>query len=154
MKLSTLLWPGLACVAACVGLANPVMAQSLADCNAATVDGDTGPIKKALYVVGTFPGASWLHVPARKMSYKGNGIYQLVNDEKAGPVTFQYATLNWNPQFSAKSMAMTPGVEADMTKGAMGTDTAITLPTDGKYVWSIHVESAQKATKAMVAACK
>jgi len=154
MNLKTLLLPGLLCAAALGGLANPVMAQSLADCNAATVEGDTGPIKKALYVVGTFPGASWLHVPERKMSYKGKGVYQLVINEKAGPVAFQYATLNWNPQFSAKGLAMTPGTEADLIKGGMGKDTAVTLPADGKYVWSIQIDDSQKATKALVAACK
>lgn len=38
--------------------------------------------------------------PERKMHYKGDGIYQLVYTEKAGALTMQFATMNWNPQFT------------------------------------------------------
>jgi hypothetical protein len=142
------------CTAACFGLIAPSAAQSFADCNVPTVADDLGPLKKSLYVVGTFPGASWMHVPARKMAYKGKGVYQLVNDEKAGPVTFQFATLNWNPQYTAKGLAMTPGTEAALMQGSMAKDTAVTLPADGKYVWSIEVDDSKKGVRGVVAACK
>jgi len=139
---------------ACFGAVAPSFAQSLTDCNLPTVDGDAGPVKKSLYVVGTFPGANWMHVPARKMSYKGKGVYQLVIDEKAGPVVMQYATLNWSPQYTAKGLSMEMGKEVSLMPGSMAKDTAVTLPNDGKYVWSIEVDENKKGIRAVVAPCK
>ncbi|EFP7663060.1 glycosidase, partial [Shigella dysenteriae] len=69
------------------------------ECNLPDVN-ERGPIAAGLYISGTLPEGYWLMKPERKMHYKGDGIYQLIYSEKAGAVTMQFATMNWNPQFT------------------------------------------------------
>lgn len=65
------------------------------ECNLPDVN-ERGPIAAGLYISGTLPEGYWLMKPERKMHYKGDGIYQLIYSEKAGAVTMQFATMNWN----------------------------------------------------------
>lgn len=141
-------------VAALTSLAwlSPLEAQSLSDCSLPD-SGDAGPITRSLYVVGSFPDAAWLHVPGRKMTYKGNGIYQAVVMEVAGKVTMQFATINWNPQFTASGLSMPVGAETKFQRGGFEKDTSVAIPEAGSYVWSIQVDDNKKAVKGLVAKC-
>lgn len=138
--------------ATCLATLAPASAQSLDDCSLPDA-GDKGPVGKSLYVVGTFADATWIHVPGRKMSYKGNGIYQAVIEEQAGKVTMQFATVNWTPQYTAKDLTMAVGTETAFGAGGFEKDTAVSIPSAGTYVWAIQVDDNKKAVKALVAKC-
>ena len=57
--------------------------------------------------------------PERKMHYKGDGIYQLIYSEKAGAVTMQFATMNWNPQFTVTGLELPLNQAKTLKKGGM-----------------------------------
>ncbi|MDK9757262.1 glycosidase [Vibrio sp. D173a] len=113
-----------------------------------------GPISKPLFVVGTFADSDWKHVPQRKYTYKGNNFYQVVAQEKAGSYKMQYATELWFPQFTAKGNRMNVGELTPLTFGGYGTDTAVDIKEDGKYVWSLQFEGKSKPLHVMVNKCQ
>ncbi|MBR9786830.1 MAG: glycosidase [Vibrionaceae bacterium] len=115
---------------------------------------DKGPIKKPLFVVGTFADSDWKHVPQRQYSYKGNNIYQAVTQEKSGSFKMQYATELWFPQFTAKGNRMNVGELTPLTFGGYGTDTSVDIKEDGKYVWSLQFEGEGKPLHVMVNKCQ
>ena len=125
----------------------------LADCALPDAEG-RGPIRPSLYVVGTFPQSQWIHDERHKMSYKGDGIYQVVTEEKAGNVSLQFATMSWNPQFTVKGLKLPAGVEKVLKKGGFAKDTVASLPEDGTYVWSVQFSADKKPLKALVVQCK
>ncbi|CAM4275555.1 glycosidase [Vibrio neonatus] len=127
-------------------------AGPFSDCNVASVD-DRGPIRPSLYVLGTFPEGQWLHTEEHQMSHKGDGIYQVVSEEKAGNVSVQFATMSWNPQFTAAGLEMTVGEVKELKRGGFAKNTLINLPEDGKYLWSIQIASDKKPVKALVKKC-
>lgn len=134
--------------------ANKVLATGpFADCHLASVE-ERGPIRPSLYVVGTFPDGQWMHMDKREMSYKGNGIYQVVSEEKAGNVSLQFATMGWNPQFTTAGMTMTVGYEKELKRGGFAKNTTVNIPVDGKYLWSIEISNDKKPVRALVKACK
>ncbi|MDF2153061.1 glycosidase [Vibrio sp. CAU 1672] len=112
-----------------------------------------GPMKKPLFVVGTFADSEWKHVPKRQYTYKGNNFYQVVVEEKAGTFKMQYATELWFPQFTAKGNRMNVGEITPLTFGGYGTDTAVKIEEDGKYVWSLHFDG-KKPLHVMVNKCQ
>ncbi|USD67060.1 glycosidase [Vibrio sp. SCSIO 43136] len=113
-----------------------------------------GPVSAKLYVVGSFPDADWQHKDSRVMSYKGDGIYQAVIEEKAGNVSLQFAASSWAPQFTAGGKKLMVGQENTLRTGGYGADTKVAIPQDGKYVWSIQLSEDKKPLKAMIALCK
>lgn len=115
---------------------------------------DKGPVNKPLFVVGTFKDSNWKHVPKRKYSYKGHNIYQAVVDEKAGKYTMQYATELWFPQFTAKGKKMNVDELTILTFGGYGADTAVNIPEDGQYVWSLELGGKGEPRHVMVSKCK
>ena len=115
---------------------------------------EKGPIKKPLFVVGSFSDSDWKHVPQRQYSYKGNNIYQAVTQEKSGSFKMQYATELWFPQFTAKGNRMSVGEITPLTFGGYGTDTVVDIKQDGKYVWSLHFEGEGKPLHVMVNQCQ
>ncbi|MGP8306202.1 glycosidase [Vibrio sp. YIC-376] len=115
---------------------------------------DNGPIKKPLFVVGTFADSNWKHVPQRQYSYKGNNFYQAVTQEKVGSFKMQYATELWFPQFTAKGNRMNVGELTPLTFGGYGTDTVVDIKEDGKYVWSLQFEGEGKPLSVMVNKCQ
>jgi hypothetical protein len=125
---------------------------ALANCNAPTL-AERGPIRPSLFVIGTFPDGQWLHMENRQFGYKGDGIYQIVSEEKAGNVSLQFATMSWNPQFTAAGLAMTLGYEKDLKRGGFAKNTAVTIPEDGKYVWSVQFTKDKKPVKASIVKC-
>ncbi|WP_434763623.1 glycosidase [Vibrio fortis] len=124
-----------------------------ADCNLPSVE-ERGPIKPSLYVVGTFPDGQWMHMENRQMSHKGNGIYQVVSEEKAGNVSLQFATMSWNPQFTAAGKEMVAGYEKELKRGGFAKNTTVAIPEDGKYLWSIEIGQDKKPVRALLKACK
>ncbi|CAM2779143.1 hypothetical protein [Vibrio mytili] len=115
---------------------------------------EAGPIKKPLFVVGSFSDSNWKHVPQRQYSYKGNNIYQAVIQEKSGSFKMQYATELWFPQFTAKGNRMNVGELTPLTFGGYGTDTSVDIKEDGTYVWSLHFEGEGKPLHVMVNKCQ
>ncbi|EMQ2876514.1 glycosidase [Vibrio navarrensis] len=124
------------------------------NCSLPTLEDDRGPIRPSLFVVGTFPEGQWIHLDNHKMGYKGDGIYQVVVDEKAGNVSLQFATMSWTPQFTAAGMEMTVGQVKELKRGGFAKNTVVNLPKDGKYVWTIQIAADKKPLLAMVTECQ
>ncbi|HGS4995192.1 TPA: glycosidase [Vibrio cholerae] len=124
------------------------------DCTLPTLADDRGPIRPSLFVVGTFPEGQWIHLDNHKMGYKGDGIYQVVVDEKAGNVSLQFATMSWTPQFTASGMAMTVGQLNELKRGGFAKNTVVNIPKDGKYVWTIQIAADKTPLLAMISKCQ
>lgn len=124
------------------------------DCTLPTLADDRGPIRPSLFVVGTFPEGQWIHLDNHKMGYKGDGIYQVVVDEKAGNVSLQFATMSWTPQFTASGMAMTVGQLNELKRGGFAKNTVVNIPKDGKYVWTIQIAADKTPLLAMISECQ
>ncbi|KGY14308.1 glycosidase [Vibrio tubiashii] len=132
----------------------PTNADSLlAKCDLPTVE-DRGPIRPSLFVVGTFDEGQWIHLEDREMSHKGDGIYQVVHQEKAGVVNVQFATMNWNPQFTVSGRKMGVNQEIALKRGGFAKNTRVEIPADGEYVWSIQIGEDKKPIRAMIATCQ
>jgi hypothetical protein len=123
------------------------------DCNLPTLE-ERGPVRPSLFVVGTFPEGQWIHTDNHKMGYKGDGIYQAVSEEKAGNVSLQFATMGWNPQYTASGMEMTVGQVKKLKRAGFAKNTQVSLPKDGKYVWTIQLSPDKKPLLTMVTECK
>ncbi|EKG0035966.1 glycosidase [Vibrio cholerae] len=124
------------------------------DCTLPTLADDRGPIRPSLFVVGTFPEGQWIHLDNHKMGYKGDGIYQVVVDEKAGNVSLQFATMSWTPQFTASGMAMKVGQLNELKRGGFAKNTVVNIPKDGKYVWTIQIAADKTPLLAMISECQ
>ncbi len=124
----------------------------MAQCNNPTVE-EKGPIKKRLYVVGDFADSGWVHVDSRQFQYKGDGIYQVVVNEKAGSYRMQYAAKNWHPQFTATSLSLKLGEVDALKNGGYGTDTAVTIKSEGNIVWSLKFDEQGEPLQVMASRC-
>lgn len=132
----------------------PTNADSLlAKCDLPTVE-ERGPIRPSLFVVGTFDEGQWIHLEDREMSHRGDGIYQVVHQEKAGVVNVQFATMNWNPQYTVSGRKMSVNQEIELKRGGFAKNTRVEIPADGKYVWSIQIGEDKKPIRAMIATCQ
>jgi len=125
---------------------------AMASCDAPTLE-ERGPIRPSLFVIGTFPDGQWLHLENRQLGYKGDGIYQVVTKEKKGIVNLQFATISWNPQFTAEGLSMTVGYEKELKRGGFKKNTKVSIPEDGKYVWSVQFSNDKKPIKASISKC-
>lgn len=126
---------------------------AMASCDAPTLT-ERGPIRPSLFVIGTFPSGQWLHTENHQLGYKGDGIYQVVSQEKKGAVNLQFATMSWNPQFTTAGLSMTVGYETKLKRGGFKKDARVTIPEDGKYVWSVKFSDDKKPLKASISKCK
>ncbi|MFH0264825.1 alpha-amylase family glycosyl hydrolase [Vibrio rumoiensis] len=124
----------------------------MAQCNNPSLQ-ESGPIDKPLYVVGDFSDSGWQHVANRQFEYKGRGVYQVVVDEQAGSYRMQYASKDWNPQFTAAELEVQSGQTSNLKYGGYGKDTAALLPISGKYVWSLQFSKAGSPEKLMLSKC-
>jgi hypothetical protein len=106
-----------------------------------------------MYVVGNFRDAGWKNIDKRAFKYKGNNVYQVVVDEKAGSYRMQYASKDWSSQYTADGLSLKLGVKNTLKKGGYGKDTATTLLEAGKYVWSIQFSDIGFPEKAIVSKC-
>ena len=132
---------------------NPVGSGPLADCSLPSLN-ESGPIRPPMYVTGTFSDSNWMHDEHRRMSYKGNGIYQVVMDTEEGPINFQFASMGWKPQYTAGEGSMTVGQEAELVRGGFMKDTRVIIPAEGRYVWSFQVDENRQPVRAMISQCK
>ncbi|WP_025740670.1 hypothetical protein [Salinivibrio socompensis] len=123
------------------------------DCNLPTLE-ERGPVRPSLFVVGSFPDGQWIHTENHNMGYKGDGIYQAVSEEKAGNVSLQFATMSWNPQYTASGMEMTVGKVKELKRAGFAKNTQVRLPIDGKYVWTIQLSPDKKPLLTMVTKCE
>ncbi len=115
---------------------------------------DSGPLSKAIFVVGSFPNADWKHVDERQFTYKGNNIYQVVTDEVTGSYKMQYAAALWSPQFTAKGKNLMVGELNELTYGGYGTDTSVEIKEPGKYLWSLEFKDTGEPYSIMVSKCQ
>ena len=125
----------------------------MAQCDNPTV-AEKGPINETLYVVGDFGDSNWKHKPRRAYQYKGDNIYQVVKDEKPGSYRMQYASRDWTPQFTADGLSLKLGVKGQLKRGGYGKDTAVTIPEEGRYVWSLQFSSEGQPEQIMVSKCQ
>ncbi|EKD9324040.1 glycosidase, partial [Vibrio vulnificus] len=109
--------------------------------------------RKKLYVVGDFSDSSWQHKDHRQFEYKGDGIYQVVTNEKPGSYRMQYAAKTWTPQFTAKGLSLKLGQENPLIKGGYGKDTAVTIMDEGRYVWSLQFDEQGTPLNVMASKC-
>ncbi len=115
---------------------------------------EQGPLAEDIYVVGTFPGANWKHIDDRKLSHKGNNVYQAVISENTGKFIMQYAAKGWKPQFTAKARKLTVGTLGELARGGYGTDTSVEIPEPGQYVWSLEFTDKGAPLNIVVAKCE
>ncbi|MCW8329438.1 alpha-amylase family glycosyl hydrolase [Photobacterium sp. SDRW27] len=125
----------------------------MAQCDNPTV-AEEGPISETLYVVGDFADSNWKHKPRRAFQYKGDNVYQVVKDEKPGAYRMQYASRDWSPQFTADELALKPGIKGKLKGGGYGQDTAVTIPEEGRYVWSLEFSAEGRPQQIMVSKCE
>ncbi|WP_284202427.1 hypothetical protein [Psychromonas marina] len=125
----------------------------MAACNNPTIN-ERGPIKKQLYIRGNFKNTAWGTDNKRAFKYKGNNIYQVVINEKAGRYQMQYASKDWSLQFTANYLALEPAVENSLKKGYYEQNTTVALPESGKYVWSLQFSESGAPQKILVSLCK
>lgn len=115
---------------------------------------DAGPLSKDIFVVGSFPNADWKHVAERKLTYKGNNIYQVITTEETGSYKMQYAAAQWSPQFTAKGKVLTVSELNELTYGGYGTDTKVDIKEPGKYLWSLEFKDSGEPYSIMVSKCQ
>lgn len=131
---------------------NPDNDSFMAQCDNPTMN-EPGPITETLYVVGDFSDSNWKHVSSRAFQYKGDGVYQVVVNEKIGSYKMQYASNDWAPQFTADNTTLSLGQEATLVPGGYGKDTATTIFQAGHYVWSLKFANDGTPEQTMIAQC-
>lgn len=133
-------------------LSSPASTSPLANCNLPDA-AENGPIRPPMYVTGTFSDGQWMHQEHRRMSYKGDGIYQVIMENEAGPVNFQFASMGWKPQFTVSGRELNPGQEAKLIRGGFMKDANTTFAEPGRYVWSFQVDAKAKPQLAVISLC-
>lgn len=126
----------------------------MAQCDNPTIPTTNAPIKDTLYLVGDFSDSRWGHKEPRAYQYKGNDTYQVVINEKRGPYKMQYATRDWGAQYTTEGLSPKLGQLNALINGGYGQDTAIYLPEDGNYVWSLEFSPQGEPKSMMVSKCK
>ena len=132
--------------------ASGVSTSPVANCNLPDVNG-SGPIRPPMYVTGTFSDGQWMHQEHRRMSYKGDGIYQVIMENEAGPVNFQFASMGWKPQFTVSGGQLDAGQEGKLVRGGFMKDSRISFTESGRYVWGFQVDTEGKPKLAAIAQC-
>lgn len=112
----------------------------------------TGPIAEALYLTGDFSDSNWSFASSRQLHYKGDNVYQAVVDETAGSFNFQFATEDWDPQFSNSGL-VTLGNEVPLAQGGYDMNTSVAITTADKYVYSVKVTDSGEPSTMMVSRC-
>ncbi|MFT6986574.1 MAG: glycosidase [Psychromonas sp.] len=130
----------------------------LARCDAPTIKGK-GPLEKTMWIRGTYKGGDGFNATptSRKFKYKGDGVYQVVVKEKqASAFAFKFAAADWSSEFAVKkSKAVIIGQEQPiMTASGYGTESPITIPEPGTYVYSFKVDEGLHTGTMMVSKCK
>lgn len=130
---------------------------ALADCARPVVTG-TGPLGKEMYIRGTYVGGSnFTATPTnRKFVYTGNNIYQVkVAESAAARYSFKFAATNWSSEFAVAGAAPVTiaTTQAMATASGHGTESAISIPKAGTYVFSFEINGALNGGNMMVSLC-
>lgn len=129
----------------------------LADCARPVVAG-TGPLGKDMFIRGTYVGGSnFAATPAnRKFVYTGNNIYQAKVDESAAAAySFKFAAANWSSEFAVAGAAPVKiaTTQTMATAAGPGTESLISIPQAGQYVFSFEINGALNGGSMMVSLC-
>ncbi|MFL5351380.1 alpha-amylase family glycosyl hydrolase [Archangium sp.] len=130
----------------------------LADCHTPTVEG-LGPIGKEMYIRGSYAGGdNFGATPAsRRFAYKGDSLYQVVvNEPVATSYTFKFASADWSKELAVQgSAAVVIATEQPLAIAAgPGTESSLTLPEAGDYVFSFRINAALNGGELMVSKCQ
>ena len=143
---------------ACDSDAEPVQPEGpLADCGLPGVDGD-GPLGSAMFIRGSYTGGdNFAATPAdRAFSYKGDDLYQvIVSENEASTYGFKFASDDWRYEFAvAGSAEVRIGEEQPMAVASgPGTESYLSVPEAGDYVFSFRVNSSLDGGEMMVSQC-
>ncbi|MDQ2077312.1 alpha-amylase family glycosyl hydrolase [Marinimicrobium sp. ABcell2] len=128
----------------------------LAACDLPDAEG-SGPLDQTLYIRGTYPGGNGFDATPgyRAFSYKGDNLYQVVVDEAEGSFSFKFASSTWSQEYAvAGSAPVILGTEQPMAIAAgPGTESSISLPEAGDYVYSFVIEDSLEEGTMMVSRC-
>lgn len=94
------------------------------------------------------------HTAERKLTYKGNNVYQVITDEVSGNYKMQYAAEQWKPQFTATGKKLSVGKLNELTYGGYGTDTKLEIKEPGQYLWSLEFKDDGSPYLIMVNKCQ
>lgn len=119
---------------------------------------ETAPLDVDMFIRGTYEGGDgFAATPAsHKFSYKGLNTYQVVVAEsKAVAYNFKFAASDWSTEFAvAGSAPVILAKEQDLAAAVgSGTESPITIPEAGNYVFSFSVNNDGSANKLMVSKC-
>src|SRR5690625_3572788 len=91
----------------------------------------------------------------RALSYKGDNLYQVVVDESEGSFAFKFATSSWTHEYAvAGSAPIILGTEQPLAiASGPGTESSITIPEAGDYVYSLTIEDSLDEGTMMVSRC-
>lgn len=135
----------------------------MADCEAFTTSNATlGSLATAeIYLRGDFADSDWAQVSGRKVYHQGDNLYKAVVDEIEGSYSFKLAyggTEGWANAVGAADRAIPAtdmGVEqASAAAVGMDSNTSITVPQSGSYVYSFQFDDAGTAQTMMVSKCE
>lgn len=136
----------------------------LADCtNLVTNNSDLGVLASdEIFIRGSFADSGWDKSGTRQVFHQGNNLYKaVINEIEGGPYQFKLAyggTDGWQNAFGASDRAI-PAEEMGVEQAfavASGEDsnTVITIPASGDYVYSFQFDSTGKAGTMMVSKCE
>lgn len=138
------------------GAGNLIGEGPLAACDLPDAE-DSGPISQTLYIRGGYPGGGNFDATPgdRALSYKGDNLYQVVVAESEGNFTFKFATSSWTHEYAvAGSAPIILGTEQPLAiASGPGTESSITIPEAGDYVYSLTIEDSLDEGTMMVSRC-
>ncbi len=129
----------------------------LADCSAPDVAGD-GPLGEGMWIRGNYTGGDGFAATpdTHQFSYKGDNIYQVVVTESS-PTSFgfKFASSGWDFEFAAASGSPVIGSEEVMSIATgEGTESNVTIPEAGDYVYSFRINDALTGGQMMISKCE
>jgi len=119
---------------------------------------DTPPLDVPMFIRGTFAGGgNFGETPReRQFRFKGDGLYQVVvNEPQETQYTFKFAGPDFQPEFAVQDSAMVLiGTEQVMAPAVgPGTESSITIPEPGDYVFSFRLNDTNDGGIMMVSLC-
>ncbi|MBT2916649.1 glycosidase, partial [Vibrio anguillarum] len=72
----------------------------------------------------------------------------------AGNVSLQFATMSWNPQYTAAGLTLTVGQVKELKRAGFAKNTVVMLPKDGQYVWTVQIADDKTPRLVMISECK
>jgi hypothetical protein len=112
-----------------------------------------------MYIRGSYAGGdNFGATPAsRRFAYKGDSLYQVVvNEPVATSYTFKFASADWSKELAVQgSAAVVIATEQPLAIAAgPGTESSLTLPDAGDYVFSFRINASLNGGELMVSKCQ